>query len=327
MPANLPPQYYEAQKIFQQAKTSSEKIGALEDMLALMPKHKGTDHLKAELRARIAKLSQQDAQKGVQGKGSAYRVRKEGSVQIALVGPTNSGKSQLFYRLTGVETKIASYPFVTKTPTPGMATIEGVPMQVIDFPPVGSKEAILWFQGNLRSADLLLVVIDLSQEPPEQLKQIFEVLATFRIKPTGWSREEPSQTLAIPKKTLIVGNKSDLDMEAQNYGKLKAQCGDTLQLVSISALEGAGLNELKRKIFEALNIIRVYTKAPGEEPEMSNPLVMEVGDTVEDAAEALHKDFRRKLKHALLWGSSKFDGQMVPRNHVLHDGDILEMHI
>ncbi|MFA5316262.1 MAG: hypothetical protein WC369_02425 [Dehalococcoidales bacterium] len=55
MPANFPPPYFEAETKFRHAKTTSEKFLPLEEMLAIMSKHKGTGHLRAELRHRIAK--------------------------------------------------------------------------------------------------------------------------------------------------------------------------------------------------------------------------------------------------------------------------------
>jgi ribosome-interacting GTPase 1 len=80
-------------------------------------------------------------------------------------------------------------------------------------------------------------------------------------------------------------------------------------------------------IFSALDIIRVHTKTPGKKVDMSDPMVMKKGSTIKNAAEDVHKDFRHKLKYALVWGSGKFDGQRVSQDHVLQDNDIIEMHI
>ena len=97
MPANLPPQYFSAEKAFRLAKTSPEKIAALEEMLAIMPKHKGTDHLRAELRRRIAKLTQASDKKAATQRASMI-ILKEGAAQLAVIGPPNAGKSQLISR-------------------------------------------------------------------------------------------------------------------------------------------------------------------------------------------------------------------------------------
>jgi ribosome-interacting GTPase 1 len=84
---------------------------------------------------------------------------------------------------------------------------------------------------------------------------------------------------------------------------------------------------LRKVIFEALEIIRIHTTSPGKKVDMSDPMVMKKGSTVKNAAEEVHKDFRQKLKFALVWGSGKFDGQRVSQEHVLQDNDIIEMHI
>jgi len=84
---------------------------------------------------------------------------------------------------------------------------------------------------------------------------------------------------------------------------------------------------MKRKVFQVLGIIRVYTKTPGQKPDMNDPIILLRGSTLADAAEAVHKDFRAKLKFARLWGSGKHDGTMVKRDHILQDGDIIELHM
>ena len=104
---------------------------------------------------------------------------------------------------------------------------------------------------------------------------------------------------------------------------------DTISLfcnVDQATLE-AKFEELRKEIYQALEVIRVYTKTPGGKPDFGEPVVLKRGGTVEDAAEAIHKDFRYKLKYALVWGSGKFNGQKVKRDHTLEDGDIIELHI
>ena len=98
-----------------------------------------------------------------------------------------------------------------------------------------------------------------------------------------------------------------------------------------SAEESVGLDELGEHIFDALKIIRVYTKSPREKLQGFNkkePVVLPIGSTVGEAAQQVHKDLSRSLKYGVLWGKSgKFDGQRVGRNHVMSDGDIIEIHI
>ncbi|WP_243276757.1 TGS domain-containing protein [Desulfallas sp. Bu1-1] len=74
-------------------------------------------------------------------------------------------------------------------------------------------------------------------------------------------------------------------------------------------------------------VIRVYTKVPGKEPDMTRPFVLPRGSTVLDLAVSIHKDFSKTLKNARIWGSARFDGQSVPREYILQDKDIVELHV
>lgn len=312
MPANLPPQYHEAEKSYRAAKTTQEKIKALETMLAIMPKHKGTDKLRAELRRKIAKLSEEAERKYATAKtGGGYVIKREGAGQAILIGPPNVGKSQLLSAITNASPEIADYPFTTQNPTPGMMRFENIQIQIVDMPPITNKPEP-WFHNILTSADLLLIVVDLAYEPIEQVAIVIEGLEELRI---------------VAKKALLIGNKNDSANAAQNYRTLSSKYSAEFPLISISAKQGTGLEELKREIYELLGIIRVYTKTPGNKPDFAEPVVLKKGSTVQDAAESIHKDFRNKLKHALLWGSGKFSGQKVKRDHVLQEGDIIELHI
>jgi hypothetical protein len=96
-------------------------------------------------------------------------------------------------------------------------------------------------------------------------------------------------------------------------------------LLPVSAETGRNLDWLRRAVFDRLEIIRVYSKPPGEEPDLSAPFVMEKGGTVEDFATKVHQDFLQTLKSARIWGEGVYDGQMVGRDHVLHDGDVVEL--
>jgi len=324
MPANLPPEYFEAEKAYRSAKTIPEKIEALEHMLAVMPKHKGTDRLKAELRAKIARLSEEGERRCAISRRGGYDVRKEGAGQAVLVGLPNSGKSLLLSSLTDATPKIADYPFTTQAPLPGMMKYENVYIQIVDLPPINDQDAQSWLRGILKNADLLLLVVDLSADAVEQLKVILQELNKLRIKPTSKGETEPGVTIC--KRALIVANKGDVPGASLNYHDLKNQNEDSLPLVFTSAQRGDGLGELKREIFNALDIIRVYTKAPGGKPDLNEPLILKRGSTVEDAAEEIHKEIKHKLRYALIWGSGKFNGQRVSRQYQLQEGDIIELH-
>ena len=324
MPANLPPQYFEAEKKFRAAKNPTEKIIALEEMLAIMPKHKGTDHLRAELRQRIAKLTQAAGKKAATQRASMV-IEKEGAAQVAVIGLPNAGKSQLVSSITNASPTVAEYPFTTHSATPGMLEFENIQIQLIDTPPLVPQSIEWWLRHMLIRADALLIVVDLSDAPSAQIDSIIVQLKDTRIV-IGEEKSEEGVVLSH-KKALIVGNKIDLDNASQNYTALQDKYKGQLPVIAISAKKGTGLEELKSKIYQMLNIIRVYTKTPGQKPGFNDPITLERGSTLEDAAEEVHKDFRAKLKYARLWGSGKHDGLMVKRDHILQDGDVIELHI
>ena len=326
MPANLPPQYFEAEKRYRSAREPEEKIAALEEMLAIMPHHKGTDRLRAVLTQKIAKFSQEAEHKLATARRAGFYINREGAGQIMLVGPANTGKSQILAAVTEAIPEIAEYPFTTKTPMPGMMKFEDIQIQLVDTPPIGYKEVRILLSNVLRSADLIAIVIDLSLEPVSQVEAALQGLREARIEPLT---EDGTQVTpgSYPRKMLIVGNKNDLADSSKNWERMRFQYARLFPLVSISAREGRGLEDFKKAIYQALNIIRVYTKTPGSKADLTDPMVLEKGSTLEQAAEALHKDFYQNLKYAVVWGSGKYDGQRVSKGHVLQEGDIVEFHI
>jgi len=325
MPANLPPQYFEAEKRFRQAKTAPEKIMALEEMLAIMPKHKGTDHLRAELRRRIAKLTEA-ADKKMATQRASMMIEKQGAAQVAVIGPPNAGKSQIISSITNASPTVASYPFTTQNATPGMMKYENIQIQLIDTPPLVAGDIDFWLPHMLIRTDGLMLVVDLNQEPLAQMETIITELEKMRIIPG--KAPSPESPRIRHKKALVVANKIDLPGSSENYQILQDKYQAKLPVIAISAKEGTGLEELKTEIFSMLDIIRVYTKAPGKKPDFTDPIILERGEnTLEDAAASVHKDFASKLKYARIWGSGKHDGIMIKRDHILQDGDIIELHI
>jgi len=324
MPTNLPPQYFEAEKVYRQAKTLEEKIDALEDMLAIMPKHKGTDHLRGELRARIAKLQAEAEQKKGGGRAQLYHVPKEGAGQVALVGPPNSGKSQLLASLTGASPRIGPYPFTTQLPQPAMVVFENVRIQLVDLPPVVDQGTPGWMRPALRYADLLALIVDLSVDPLSDFRTVRRELEAMRIRPVAATGMDYDATV-VEKRAVLVGNKLDRPDARVGYELLELEVAGQLPIMAVSAATGAGLEELKRLLFERLDVVRVYTKPPGKEANLAEPTVLKRGSTVEDLAAAIHKELREKLRYAVLWGSGKFHGQRVGRQYVLEDGDVVEL--
>ena len=326
MPANLPPQYFEAEKRYRSAKNTPEKIEALEEMLAIMPKHKGTDHLRAELRQRIAKLTQASEKKAATQRASMV-IEKEGAAQVVVIGTPNVGKSQLVSSLTNATPTIAEYPFTTQKTTVGMMEFENIKIQLIDTPPLAPQPIDFWLPPMLRRADALLVMVDLGDAPLAQMEAITTQLENMRIAVGSSSPAGDGSIVLHQKKALIIGNKIDLTNASENYIALENKYKEQVPVIAISAKEGIGLEDLKHKIYQLLNIIRVYTKTPGKKPEFNDPIILEKGSTLEDAAAEVHKDFAARLKYARIWGSGKHDGVMAKRDHILQDGDVIDLHL
>lgn len=321
MPANLTPQYLEADRRFKTATTPQDKLAALEEMLTVIPKHKGTEKMQADLKRRIAKLrAQMQQRKGAARGRPSYVVDREGAGQIVLVGAPNVGKSALLRGLTNAQPEIADYPFTTRVPLPGMMPYENVQVQLVDLPPV-TEVTEGWLFAIIRGADAAALVVDLATDDVlSQIEQVQALLGQAKVSLVP-EPQEPNQ-----KRAIVIANKLDAPGAASRLALVRDFIRAALPVVPASALHGTGLGELQRMLFELLGVIRVYSKPPGRKADRSTPFVLKRGATVRDAAEAVHRDFAAKLKYARLWGTGEFQGQMVGRDHVLKDGDIIEIH-
>jgi len=340
VPANLSPEYKAAEAAFRKARDPRERLEWLREMLRAIPKHKGTEHLQADIKARIKDLAEafEGGRKGAGHSGPALVIRPEGAAQIALIGPPNAGKSSLHARLTGSGAHVAPYPFTTQYPEPGMMPHEDIHLQLIDLPAVSPEHPVPWLAGALQSADAGLLVVDLG-EPAcvEQLQAVQAVLKhkrltlTERWGMTGDPRADTPQgdedPFAKQLPTLMLANKADeipgLDAELEAFRELTRS---RYPVLAVSATTGRGLGEIGPWLFRNLGIVRVYTKAPGHPPDKGRPFTLRRGQTVGDVARLIHKDMGRSLRYARIWGQSDFEGQHVGPEHVLSDGDIVELH-
>jgi len=325
MPANLTPQYFEAERRFKSAATPEEKIQALEAMLAVMPKHKGTDHLQADLRRKIAKISE-EADKKYATSRKNFNIRREGAGQVALIGLPNTGKSLLLASLTSVRPEVADYCYTTKSPNVGMMPFENIQIQLVDMPAINMEESRVWSNSVLRNADLLAIVVDLTSNPVQQVENTLQHLEEISVAPFK-SGVDNSGTGLRERRTFIIANVGDLDIDDEGINALNAQFSGWLDTIRISAADKQNLEELKRQIFSRLEIMRIHTKSPGARVDLTDPVILPAGATVKEAAEAVHKDFKSGLRYAVIWGSGKFDGQRVGPEHVLRDNDIIELHV
>ena len=328
MPANLTPQYLEAELKFKQAKATPEKIKALEVMMAVIPKHKGTERLRGQLKSRMAKLKEELQRRPSIGKTEqAYHIKGEGAAQVILLGLPNSGKSSLFSQITNAFSEVGDYSFTTPKPIPGMTKFENLQIQLVDTPPVQLDHIEPGFPNLIRNADALLLLADLTEDPVSQMEIVIEELNKMRIKVVGKGPTPSLETGWVFLRALLVGNKCDVKNAMGTYQKLESRFRDSFPILPISAKERMNFDELKKETYQILNIIRVYTKIPGKEPDLTEPVILKKGSTVGDVALSVHKDFVAKLRYAKIWGSGKFDGQMVKRDYFVNEGDVIELHI
>jgi hypothetical protein len=325
MPANLPPVYHDAEERYRAATTPEAKIAALQEMLSLLPRHKGTDKLLADLRARIAKLRKQPARKGA-ARAFTRHLPREGAGQIALVGPPNSGKSTLVAGLTHARPEVADYPYTTREPTPGMMPFEDIAFQLVDLPPLGAEHVEPWVFDLVRAADLLWVVVD-EANSLDGLQTAQRLLAARKIAahPAGAppAGRSPGWTF-LPALLVVTGR--DHPGSDEDLAILQELLPEPWPIVPVSVPAGRGIQALKRRTFEALGILRVYSKQPGKPADRSQPFTLPRGSTIGDLARLIHNEIHDQMRFARIWGASAFDGQTVQRDHPLTDGDVVEIH-
>ncbi|MBN1318844.1 MAG: 50S ribosome-binding GTPase [Anaerolineales bacterium] len=328
MPTNLPPECQEAERRYRAAKTPDEKLARLQDFIKLIPKHKGTDKLRADLRRKLSKLNAAAQTRKKTGKQvSAFRVEREGAGQAVIIGVSNVGKSALVGALTNASPQVADTPFTTWTPTPGMALIDHVPIQLVDTPPLDRDYIEPEFLDLIRTTDLVIIVVDLQTYPLQQLEDTVDFLLEQHIVPCRLWEQCAGKQKSIEKPTIIAVNKVDDETWDDDFSVLCELLENDWPLVPISATTGNNLDSLNKVILEQLDIIRVYSKPPGKEVDFTAPFIMKQGETVEIFAGKVHQDFISKLKCARIWGSGAFDGQMVARDYILKDGDVVELRL
>ena len=293
MPTNVSPEYKKAEEAYRQAREPKERLDCLKQMLSTIPKHKGTEHLQADIKSRIKDLTEELAgpKKGGKRSGPALAIRPEGAAQVALLGPPNSGKSALHVRLTGSRAPSGPGPFITQFPEPGMLPFEDIAFQLLDLPSMSPEHSPPWIASSLQSCDAALLVVDLAD--PACVDNVQFILDTLE-----------------GKKVVVLEELLDV-----HYPTLR-----------VSAETGQGLGELATWLFRALGVVRVYTKAPGKEVERDRPFTVRQGDAVLDVARLVHKDIAEGFRFARMWGAAVFDGQQVGAEQPVADGDVVELH-
>jgi small GTP-binding protein len=314
VPANLPPDYFEEEKKLRQAKTLDEKIEIIERMLAVIPHHKGTDKLIGSLRARISKLREERERRPQAQKRSdaLYNIRKEGAGQALFVGFPNTGKSSLVSALSGEGLETGDYPFTTRHLQQRMMRYEDILIQLVDTPALGDEGVPLWFGNMVRKADIVVIVLALSDALDVEYDLVTEELAPH------------ADHL---RHRFVVVNKLDLTEYAAQLGRFEIQVKGRETVIPVSAKDDVNMHQVKELIFRKLEIIRVYSKMPGKKPDLDKPFVLARGATLVECAEMVHRDFAEKLRYARLWRRDRLDGMMVKRDFPLEDRDIVELHM
>ncbi len=274
MPINADPEFFAAQKKYEEARTLQDKVKYLQEMISKAPKHKGAENLRRELTRRLARLKEQLKAQKKKGGGKSLAVKKQG-FQVVIIGFPNTGKSTLLKKLTTADPLIADYPFTTKEPEVGMVDFEGAKLQLVEVPALleGAAENQAMLLSIVMNADGIILLYDDETQKQILLKEL--------------------EKFGIKKRVLFLRKGEEIT---------------------------------PKQLFEYFDLIRVYTKEPGEEPERQ-PIVVKKGTTVLEVGRIIHKDFVKKFKYARVWGSSKFPGQRVDKDYELKDGDVVEFHI
>jgi hypothetical protein len=329
VPTNLPPEYFEVEKTLRQAKTAEEKIAIIEKLLSIIPRHKGTEKLVAMYRSKIAKLKEEIERRPALRKSQLFRIDKSGAGQVIVIGPPNAGKSSLVQALTGAELEVADFPFTTRIAAPYMMPYENIKIQLIDTPPITADYMESWLTEMIKMAEAVLLVIDASS--PEAAENLEIIISRLKDRKVEFMPEEtiiPADRFPFLKKMLLALNKNDRTEIENLVEELDILFGPQLEKISVSARTADGLEDLRQRIYNLLQIVRVYSKVPGKKPDYESPFVLKKGGNILDLARQVHKDFAEKLNYARVWNKQgTISGLRVTRDYVLNDEDTVELHL
>ncbi len=340
MPTNVTAEYKKAEQAFRDAREPADRLQCLKEMLRTIPKHKGTEHLQRDIKTRMKMLKDELAgpKKGGTRTGPVHSIRQEGAAQIAMIGPPNSGKSELHHALTGARSEVGMYPFTTRQPLPGMMPFEDIYFQLVDLPPISIDYFEPWLVNALQPANAAFLIIDISdpacidhiQHINQQLEQR-KIFLTNDFQPESAKpldgNDQESDPFRIELPTLLVANKIDLTSGVEELDALNELLSRQYPSVAISATTGFNLDYFPKLVFDLMNIVRVYTKVPGKPADTDRPFTLTLGGTVFEVARQVHKTIADQFQFARIWGKSVYDGQQVGPDHVLEDLDIIELHV
>jgi uncharacterized protein len=330
MPANLTQQYLKAEEEYRRAQTLEEELQCLQVMMKEIPKHKGTDHLQAELKSKISKIKKEIVTEKSSGKKShGFRIPRQGAGTAVLLGGPNAGKSQLIASLTRATPEVAPYPFTTTVPAPAMMPWEDVTVQLIDTPPITADYMDSCLHGLVRAADLVLLMVDLDNDNGIELCQdVLNRLSQTKTRLAAKSSLDEQDVGLSYTQTFLAPNKIDAPGASARLDLLHELLPLDFSEYVISAQHGAGLEALRNAIYGAMDVVRVYSKLPtAKEADRDRPFTLRRGGTLLEMAGMVHKDFLTGLKFARVWGTAVHDGTQIKGDYVLHDKDVVELHV
>ena len=332
MPANLSQQYRNAEKKYRNSASAEEELACLQLMLREIPKHKGTDKLQAELKRKISLTRKELECRSASPKPSGFRLPRQGAGRVVIVGGPNSGKSSLLNVLADGSAEVADFPYATRQPYPALMAYEEVRIQLVDTAPVSGQKLDPKTESLLRSADLVLLLIDLAGDDSiEFFFECFETIQESRTRLGSLSRLDEQDIGVTYTRTLLVWTQSD-KRDAQSRRPLFEELIG-LQLgaldfpgLEVSTRDTGSLAILKQAIFRSLDVVRIYTRDPSaKEPDLTDPFTLRRGSNVMDLASCVHEEVARNFHSARVWGEGKHDGTVVQANYILQDRDIVEI--
>lgn len=292
---NQSPQYQKAEVNFLNAQTDKERIRWLDEMIKECPKHKSAEKMLANLKTRRKKLLEKIERSKKVSSGSSKKGIKKEEMQAAIIGFTNSGKSSLISTLTNANPEVSKFPFTTKQPIIGMMPFSGTHIQMIEVPAIDSE---FYDKGIVNTADIVLILVN-------DLNQIKSILQKL-------DKAEGKRLIIFNIKTKEDKRKIEATLKSKKYN---------FHILDFEEKEN--LEELKEKMFQSFNKIRIFTKESHKE-RSKRPLILETRSTVKEVAEKIIKNLD-DVKETKIWGpSSKFPGQVVGLQHILKDLDIVE---